>query len=349
MYGRNELIARYIWLKTGKQRTRKQVSSHIQVLHRRKLREQHAGMKNGSTGQFNYPGINAFAHQYHPFAWPRHSDAHTLAKFQLGGDASSSSSAAFSTNIWSQMNIKKIGGSKLKLIDLRIESKTESPQVQRVEFAESAKEPSVTEHCFAKFDQSAGMDQVESVDLKNVQDLFPDATDDMSIAKLYREGPADAFYLIKFWTTLGEGGTNYNPEALGQIEVFHQFEAGPENQSNHSPIQLTTKLWLLDRPVLQKTEVLPARFEGSQFTYKTGGGAASGCKFLQKFIEKLVALQERQKEVLEGVTAVLKVTDYKTQEILLCLVLVFDVSLTPGMPSATAFQIKELTLKTEFA
>ena len=34
---------------------------------------------------------------------------------------------------------------------------------------------------------------------------------------------------------------------------------------------------------------------------------------MQKFIEKLVALQERQKEVLEGVTAVLKVTDYKTQ------------------------------------
>ncbi|XP_025762021.1 transcriptional enhancer factor TEF-1 isoform X8 [Oreochromis niloticus] len=304
MYGRNELIARYIKLRTGKTRTRKQVSSHIQVLARRKSREFQSKLKvtnmlwQGmiSAGQ---PGssqdIKPFTQQPYPIQ-----PAVTTAISSFEPTAAPAPTAP----AWQG---RSIGTSKLRLVEFSA-------------FLEQQRDPdSYNKHLFVHIGQtnhSYSDALLESVDIRQIYDKFPEKKG--GLKELYAKGPQNSFFLIKFWADLN---CNIQDDTGSFYGVTSQYES-PENMT----ITCSTKVCSFGKQVVEKVETEYARFENGRFVYRISRSPM--CEYMINFIHKLKHLPEKymMNSVLENFTILLVVTNRDTQETLLCMACVFEVS-----------------------
>ncbi|XP_067876179.1 transcriptional enhancer factor TEF-1-like isoform X2 [Heterodontus francisci] len=353
MYGRNELIARYIKLRTGKTRTRKQVSSHIQVLARRKSREIHSKLKDQSAKDKALASMAAMSsaqivsataiqnkldisNMSRPF--PMTSGTPEFFQFWPGAVTSEEGSSqdvkpfiqqpfAVQPNV-SHAPILGYDSASVGLLPASCHPAWQgrcigTPKIRLVEFSafmEQQRDPETyNKHLFVHIGQSSPSYNealLESVDIRQIYDKFPEKKG--GLKELFEKGTPNTFFLVKFWADLS---INIQDEAGMFYGVTSQYES-TENMT----ITCSSKVCSFGKQVVEKVETEYARFENGRFLYRIHRSPM--CEYLINFIHKLKQLPEKymMNSVLENFTILQVVTNRDTQELLLCVAYVFEVS-----------------------
>ncbi|XP_048033820.1 transcriptional enhancer factor TEF-5 isoform X6 [Megalobrama amblycephala] len=372
MYGRNELIARYIKLRTGKTRTRKQVSSHIQVLARKKMREYQAGIKDQASKDKALQNMAALSsaqivsasvmksqlpplpqHPYPPPArfWPgpipgQPGPSQDIKPFApspysslqppLPPPISSKSRAGIISELRLTPRPKpacfSIGYEQLPTplpptttaMPVWQDRTIASGKLRMLEysaFMEVQRDPDTySKHLFvhiAQTNPSYTDPLLEAVDIRQIYDKFPEKKG--GLKELYEKGPQNAFFLVKFWADLNS--SNVQDGAGSFYGVSSQYSSA-ENMT----ITVSTKVCSFGKQVVEKVETEYARVEGGRYVYRIHRSPM--CEYMINFIHKLKHLPEKymMNSVLENFTILQVVTNRDTQETLLCIAFVFEVS-----------------------
>ncbi|XP_010349366.1 transcriptional enhancer factor TEF-4 isoform X6 [Saimiri boliviensis] len=320
MYGRNELIARYIKLRTGKTRTRKQVSSHIQVLARRKSREIQSKLKaselfqfwsGGSGPPWNVPDVKPFSQT--PFSLSLTPPSTDLPGYEPPQALSPLPPPAPSPPAW---QARALGTARLQLVEFSafVEPPDAVDSYQRHLFVH------ISQHC-----PSPGAPPLESVDVRQIYDKFPEKKG--GLRELYDRGPPHAFFLVKFWADLNWGPSGEEAGAGGSSSSGGFYGVSSQYESlEHMTLTCSSKVCSFGKQVVEKVETERAQLEDGRFVYRLLRSPM--CEYLVNFLHKLRQLPERymMNSVLENFTILQVVTNRDTQELLLCTAYVFEVS-----------------------
>lgn len=339
MYGRNELIARYIKLRTGKTRTRKQVSSHLQVLAKRKSREIQSKLKamnldqaskdkalqtvaNLSSAQIvsasvmkpqtpfsppvrfwpgPMPGQPGHSQDIKPFAQPPYTTLPAPVPAPISYEPLPPHRPA--APVWQD---RTIASAKLRLLEYSA-------------FIERQRDRETFKHLFVHIGPSnPGYNDpvLESIDVRQIYDKFSEKKG--GLKELYEKGSHNAFFLVKFWADLSSD----IEEGPGAFYGVSSQYSGTENIS----ISVSTKVCSFGKQVVEKVETEYAHLEGGKYIFRIHRSPM--CEYMINFIHKLKQLPEKymMNSVLENFTILQVVSNRETQETLLCIAFVFEVS-----------------------
>ncbi|KAG8140428.1 hypothetical protein E2320_003104 [Naja naja] len=339
---RNELIARYIKLRTGKTRTRKQVSSHIQVLARRKTREIQAKLKDEMAKDQELQSMAAMTSAQLASATV-FEEEQDLSELQDPSSTSTQSTDLFhfwvgdvnqdqTTPELSHHHREELLSAQRNYL-LAKESywyrNTWTGGVycfygmaERTKYGKIGAHSKRQHHFVYIGPIPICGSPLEMVDMRQIYDKFPE--EGGGLQDLYDQGPPQAFFLVKFWADLnlslqreesgGIGGAFYG--------VSSRYE-GPRALT----LSCTSKVCSFGKQVVEKLETAePAHWENDRFVFHIKRSPL--CEYLINFIRKLRTLPEKQMmdSVLENFSILQILRDQETQELLLCVAFVFEVS-----------------------
>ncbi|XP_049277442.1 transcriptional enhancer factor TEF-1 isoform X1 [Anopheles funestus] len=350
MYGRNELIARYIKLRTGKTRTRKQVSSHIQVLARRKLREFQAKMKvdhplmgvkekvfpTNMTGMSSAqivtmaaakgrlplvnPSYQHHHHHHHHLPYHHHHPSAAGQFWQPGLQPSTSQDVKpFAQPGYPMKTATAVSEGALQPTHPWEGRAIATHKFRLVEYSaylELRAEETYHKHLFVHIADTPANPLLESVEVKEIYDKFPQKSG--GLKELYEKGPSNAFFLVKFWADLN---TNIANDAGAFYGVSSHYES-----NDNMVITCSTKVCSFGKQVVEKVETEYSRIENGRYVYRISRSPM--CDYMINFINKLKHLPEKymMNSVLENFTILQVISNKDTDETLLCVAFVFEVS-----------------------
>uniref|UniRef100_A0A674P8I6 TEA domain transcription factor 3 n=1 Tax=Takifugu rubripes TaxID=31033 RepID=A0A674P8I6_TAKRU len=211
--------------------------------------------------------------------------------------------AAITAPVWQD---RTIASSKLRLMEYSA-------------FLETQKDRETYKHLFVHIgpsNPSYSDPLLESIDVRQIYDKFSEKKG--GLKELYEKGPRNAFFLVKFWADLSsdtEEGSN----------VFYGVSSQYSGTENIT-ISVSTKVCSFGKQVVEKVETEYARMEGGKYMFRIHRSPM--CEYMINFIHKLKHLPEKymMNSVLENFTILQVVSNRETQETLLCIAFVFEVS-----------------------
>jgi transcriptional enhancer factor len=364
MYGRNELIARYIKLRTGKTRSRKQVSSHIQVLSRRKAKEvqTHIKLSDPSTNQADRkemaipnntsvsspPTVTATLLQnkfsglapppLQPAVTMPPSDMYFLGPAFPGGYPSA-------PQLWNTA-ISPLAESSHAASSYQLEKPIVSAAAMVMPAAEPLMPPwrdrSIAGPKLRLVELSAFVERQRESDMYLNRHFFVHIGDNFTYADPILESVDIQQFADKFPDKNGglrelydkgpqsafflvKFWADINTDIMDDNNSFYGVSTAYESHIE-TVIECSTKVCSFGKQVVEKIEIEYSKPEGGLFTYVIDRSPM--CDYLVNFIHKLKHLPKKfmMNSVLENFTILQVVTNRETRETLLCIAYVFEVS-----------------------